>query len=454
MGVNTNSSEPFTGNQQNHDESIEVFQLDSQRLHSLQQKITTPPRLLSKSAGKVTCSIFKVPQSFVNVNGDHLYHPHIVSIGPYHRNKLHLQMIEERKYVYLGGLLSRCSELTLEKLFNSLQPLEKSARESYSEIIDLDEHEFVEMMVVDGCFVLELFRKVAKLVRFETDDPIASMQWVFSFLLRDLLRLENQLPLFVLERLWEVSRSAYERGSGWSLVSLSLHFFSYGFEKLEHQNSPEIQGKHLLDVLRSAFIPPELETRHRNLGRISIPSHVIHNVSKLYQAGVQLRSRDAESFLSVQFHHGVIEMPTVTIDDFMTAFFANCVAYELSHKNCTTYFTTYLTFLDYLVNSARDVEYLIDQNIIENYYGNDADIAKLINNLGKDVSFDISQCYLAELFNQVNDYYNTSWHVHWASFKYTYFNTPWTFISAVAAFVLLVLSFLQTLYSILSYVKQ
>ncbi|GAB4834174.1 hypothetical protein Ancab_032439, partial [Ancistrocladus abbreviatus] len=95
------------------------------------------------------------------------------------------------------------------------------------------------MMVVDGCFVLELFRKVAKLVRFETDDPIMSMQWVFSFLLKDLLRLENQQSLFVLERLWELSRSAYERESGWSLVSLRLYFFKYDFEKLDPQNSLE-----------------------------------------------------------------------------------------------------------------------------------------------------------------------------------------------------------------------
>ncbi|GAB4834218.1 hypothetical protein Ancab_032483 [Ancistrocladus abbreviatus] len=109
-------------------------------------------------------------------------------------------------------------------------------KELHSENIDLDEHEFVEMMVVDGCFVLELFRKVAKLVRFETDDPIASMQWVFSFLLRDLLRLENQQSLFVLEGLWEASRSVDERECGWSLVSLRLHFFKYDFEKLDPQN--------------------------------------------------------------------------------------------------------------------------------------------------------------------------------------------------------------------------
>ncbi|GMH26327.1 hypothetical protein Nepgr_028170 [Nepenthes gracilis] len=195
--------------QNNHHEAVEVCQLDRRCLDSLQQKLSTPPSLLSQSAGRVTCSIFRVlglvtplvPQTFVDLNGQALYHPHIVSIGPFHQGKPHLQIIQERKYQYLAQLLSR-TNLTLEYLFNSIQHLQMKARESYSETILLDAHEFVELMVVDGCFVLELFRKVAKLVRFANDDPIASMSWIFSFLLRDLLRLENQLPFFVLQRLF------------------------------------------------------------------------------------------------------------------------------------------------------------------------------------------------------------------------------------------------------------
>ncbi|GAB4856410.1 hypothetical protein Ancab_014329 [Ancistrocladus abbreviatus] len=446
------ASSPDHNHRGNHQQGIQLFQLDHTRLDSLHQKLTTPPRLLSKSAGRPTCSIFKIPRSFVDVNGQSLYYPHIVSIGPFHRNKPHLQMIEEHKYQYLSQLLSR-TELTLQDLFNSLQPLEKSARESYSEIIHLDEQEFLEMMVVDGCFVLELFRKVGKLVRFQADDPIASMSWVFSFLLRDLLRLENQLPWFVLERLLEVTGSENERSSGWSLASLSLNFFSYAVEKLDAGKFHHLQGQHLLDLLRTAFIPQELETRQRDLSHISTPSHVIHCASKLRRSGIRIRPAPADSFLIVKFRHGVIEMPTVTIDDFMSAFFANCVAYELNHQNCTTYMTTYATLLDCLVNSAKDVEYLSDHNIIENYFGTEAEVAGFINNLGKDVTFDIERCYLAQLFNDVNHYYRNSWHVHWASFEYTYFNTPWSFISATAAFVLLVLAVLQTLYTIFSYYK-
>ncbi|GAB4833457.1 hypothetical protein Ancab_031700 [Ancistrocladus abbreviatus] len=446
----TNSAEQ---NHHNDHQVIELFQLDRTRLDSLQQKLNTPPRLLSKSAGRPTCSIFKIPQSFVAVNGKHLYYPHIVSIGPFHRNEPHLQMIEEHKCQYLSQLLTRRSDLSLETLFKSLQPLEKWARESYSEIIHLDEHEFVEMMVVDGCFVVELFRKVSRLVRFEADDPISSMSWIFSFLLRDLLRLENQLPWFVLERLLEVTGTENERSLGWSLATLSLNFFSYSVENLDAGKFHHLQGKHLLDLLRNAFIPQELETRQRDLNHTNTPSHVIHCVSKLRRSGIRIRPKTADSFLSLDFRHGVIEMPMLTIDDFMSAFFANCVAYELSHKNCSTYITTYATLLDCLVNSAKDVEYLSDHNIIENYLGTEAEVANFFNNLGKDVSFEVQRCYLAKMFNDVNHYYENSLHVHWASFRYTYFRTPWSFISAVAALVLLILAVLQTVYTMIPYYK-
>jgi hypothetical protein len=73
--------------------------------------------------------------------------------------------------------------------------------------------------------------------------------------------------------------------------------------------------------------------------------------------------------------------------------------------------------------------------------------------LGKDVAFDINLCYLSKLLNDVHEYYGSSWHVQYASFKYTYFRTTWSFISAVAALVLLVLSFLQTFYAIYAYVR-
>lgn len=76
-----------------------------------------------------------------------------------------------------------------------------------------------------------------------------------------------------------------------------------------------------------------------------------------------------------------------------------------------------------------------------------------INNTGKDVAIDINLCYLAGLFNDVNEYYQNNWHVTWASFMYTYFDTPWSFISALAGLILLLLTITQAYFTVLAYVR-
>ncbi|KAK4343133.1 hypothetical protein RND71_038949 [Anisodus tanguticus] len=429
------------------------WEVNKYQLELMQQKISQSPRLLCESAGRSCCCIFRVPQSFINVNG-RSYEPQIVSIGPYHHGKDNVKMIEEHKWRFLGNLLKRTEGkgLKLEDYLKAIQPLEMRARECYSEAILLDRDEFVEMLVLDGCFIIELFRKIGGVIPIEKDDPLISMSWIYPFFLRDLIRLENQIPFFILQFLFEFTNMQGEDQSTPSLSKLALTFFNYTLQRPVEvlEKFGNLEGKHLLDFLRSSyiFLDHEEPKNKRNT-----PTYVIQCISKLRRAGIKLRPRKEETFLAIKFNNGFIEMPTITIDDFMSSFLINCVAYEQCHVDCSKHMTTYATFLDCLVNTHKDVEYLSDCNIIENYFGTDFEIATFINNLGKEVMFDIDECYLLELFIKVNDYYKSSWHVHWASFKYTYFSSPWSFISALAALVLLVLAILQTLYSILSYVN-
>lgn len=217
-----------------------------------------------------------------------------------------------------------------------------------------------------------------------------------------------------------------------------------------------VKEKHLLDLVRSSFIIiPINEEQKEPKKRVTTPTHVIHCVSKLRRAGIKIKpgNSNKESFLHVTFKHGVIEMPTITMDDFMSSFLLNCVAFEQCYSGCSTsmQFTTYVTLLDCLINTYKDVEYLCDRNIIENHFGTEGEVAHFFNNAGKDVAVDMELCYLARLFNEVHEYYGSSWHVQWASFKYTYFDTPWSFISALAAFVLLVLTVAQTFFAAYQY---
>ncbi|KAL2502627.1 Plant protein of unknown function [Forsythia ovata] len=440
---------------ENHHHVINIWEVNQDRLALMQQKISDTPLILSQSAGRSSCCIFRAPQSLIDINGS-CYQPQIVSIGPYHHGKQHFKMIEEHKWRYLGNLLMRTQSkgLSLEDYLKAVQPLEKKARECYSETIELGTHEFVEMLVLDGCFVIELFRITGSVVGIEVDDPLFRLSWLYPFFLRDLIRLENQIPFFILECLFDLTTMPGEE-SGISLANLTLVFFNNALQR-PYESIKKFhnhKGQNLLDFLRSSFIPEDYEVTEP--GNYYTGSHIISSITKLRRVGIKLKPAREESFLAIKFRHGVIEMPTITIDDFMSAFLLNCVAYEQCHGSCSKHVSTYAVLLDCLINSEKDLEYFCDRYIIDNFLGTDDEIAGFIRNLGKDISFDIDRCYLSRFFNAVDYYYRShwQWHKHWESFKYSYFRTPWSFISALAALVLLLLTLTQTFFSIMAYVR-
>ncbi|KAG7960427.1 hypothetical protein I3843_10G122800 [Carya illinoinensis] len=407
------------------------------------------PLSLGVTASKSTCCIFEVPGHMLVGNS---YHPFVVSIGPYHRRKRELMMIEEHKWRYLKSLLCRKPTKTFEVYLESIKPLEKDAREYYSKIIELESREFNEMMVLDRCFIIELFRKIIDRNLFEPNDPLATDCWVLPFVYRDFLLLEDQIPFIILEKLFEISKMPSEEESSLSLSLLAMQFFNEAIALQRPHDfichrSRDLKGSHLLDLVRLSFIPEKLKGTQSS----GTPTHVMHSFSRLRRSGIKLNLVQEESFLVVKFKNGVIEMPRLRLDELMGSFLSNCVAFEQLHCDFSKHFNTYATFLDCLVESAKDVGYLRHHNIMDKNLGNDDEVVRFINQMGKGVMIN-SDCYLSKLFENVDKHYRNCWNVQWATFKRKYFDTPWAFISALAAFVLLSLAIAQTFYTIYAYV--
>ncbi|KAG7960437.1 hypothetical protein I3843_10G123600 [Carya illinoinensis] len=204
---------------------------------------------------------------------------------------------------------------------------------------------------------------------------------------------------------------------------------------------------HLLDLVRLSFISKEFKKTQSS----GTPTHVMHSFSRLRRSGIKLNLVQEGSFLVVKFKNGVIEMPRLRLDELMGSFLSNCVAFEQLHCNVSKHFNTYATFLDCLMESAEDVGYLRHYNIMDKNLGNDDEVVRFINQMGKGLMID-DNCYLSELFENVDKYYRNCWNVQWAIFKHKYFDTPWSFISALAVFVLVLLAMAQTFYTIYAYV--
>jgi hypothetical protein len=149
------------------------------------------------------CNIYRVPACIKDIKSK-AYRPQVVSLGPFHHGDPNLLPMEEHKRRALRHLLRR----TGRPLDDFVAAMEDAAEELESAYMDLaaGTERFLETMVVDGCFLLEVMRAAAgkNVGEYATNDPIFSrhgIRYMAPYIRRDMLMLENQLPLLVLQKL-------------------------------------------------------------------------------------------------------------------------------------------------------------------------------------------------------------------------------------------------------------
>ncbi|XP_021760575.1 UPF0481 protein At3g47200-like [Chenopodium quinoa] len=110
-------------------------------------------------------SIYRVPAKLRQIEPK-AYEPHFISIGPYHHGSPNLQPSEKLKWLSLTRLIGfgERARDELDKLVTSLEAIEHKARCCYSEDVKLSKREFVTMMLLNRCFIVELFQDLRRIV--------------------------------------------------------------------------------------------------------------------------------------------------------------------------------------------------------------------------------------------------------------------------------------------------
>jgi len=246
------------------------------------------------------CCIFKVHTQLRKVN-EKAYDPVMVAIGPYHRGKDDLRLMEDHKLHYLQLLLQRRNESSVETYIKAIRELEGRARRYYAEPISLTTDEFVEMMLLDGCFIIELFRKFARTdLRGDQCDPIFRLDWMFFNLKRDLLLFENQIPFFLLTKLLEITEVPNQQDN---LIDLAVLFFQvsllpFGRRISASSHESFIDIEHLLALLYKSVTPPSVKIEDTKEKLNSIPS-----ATELQEAGVKFKKLENGSFFDIKFNN-------------------------------------------------------------------------------------------------------------------------------------------------------
>ncbi|XP_030451159.1 UPF0481 protein At3g47200-like isoform X1 [Syzygium oleosum] len=435
-----------------------VIGVPSKWSYSMEMRFKQWPTLLKPSASKRSCCIFRAPQSLLQIN-EKAYEPQIVSIGPYHHGQQRLNMVEQHKPRFFSTLLERTknSGVGLDDYFNAIALRENDIRDCYSELLHCESSALVEMMVLDACFIVEVFRICGGVFEPDLDDPFFATPWMYIILIRDLLRIENQIPFFVLQEVFNLSNGNTENEANQrSLSELALLFFNIAAQRPEGQLEKFYtvsKAKHLLDLFRLSLVGHWDVEKGVNANDDCL--ELIPSARQLLRSGIKckLRKGDNLNLLDINFNRGELQIPRLTLDDFMSFFLPNCIAFEQCYCYSSRHMTSYIIFMKCLVGTEADAELLSENQLLVNYLGSNAEVATFFNDLGKDIAFSIKISYLAELFRQVNRYHRSPCRMTWTGFKNKYFGSPWSFMSAIAAILLLGLTVLQAFYAVYGYYR-
>ncbi|ERN06411.1 hypothetical protein AMTR_s00016p00254530 [Amborella trichopoda] len=132
--------------------------------------------------------------------------PSFPGLGPFHHGSPHLQPMEQHKRRQLLHFLNR-SKHPSQVYLDALQAKEQAIRDCYEWPGDLappESTEFINMTLLDGCFLLELHRisRTDGETGYTAEDPVFGSKSALFFVhhhnYRDLMMLENRIPLMVL----------------------------------------------------------------------------------------------------------------------------------------------------------------------------------------------------------------------------------------------------------------
>nr|CAN69719.1 hypothetical protein VITISV_026312 [Vitis vinifera] len=437
-----------------------------------------------------TCCIYRVPQKLRKVNME-AYTPRVVSIGPLHHGEEHLIAMEEHKLRYLQNFLHRTRK-TLEECVEIISRKEKTARDCYMKRINMSSKEFVEMILLDGCFIIEVILGFQNCNRhtMKPDDRIFNKPWLIFDVSRDMTLLENQLPFSLLLSLYSLvappgplpeNQNDY---AYYPFLLSSVKFFKYYSHMPVAESCEEIietiakkasstdeEIKHFVDLLIVCQQPSSptrlrkpsdfkimiptatLEAQQPSSPRQPTPSNVsdwklnLPTATQLHEGGVSFKlGSENKRLLDITYGSGVLKIPKLSLEDVCESLFRNLIAFEQCHYRKRRYITDYISLMDQLINTTKDVDVLVNGGIIDNWLGDNVAVTNLFNNLLIN-TVSASDFYLAGITNGLNKYYDIRWNRWKAALRRDYFCSPWRGASTIAAVILLLLTLIQTIFS-------
>ncbi|KAK7859766.1 upf0481 protein [Quercus suber] len=337
------------------------------------------------------------------------YEPRAVSLGPIHYGKPKYQLAEKYKLILASEFIKNSSKV-IDELYKKIEDNIKELRECYEEEATKDylDKALTWILFVDGCILQYIYCATTnkfKDLNIKNDCAALGQQ--------DLFLLENQLPYRLLKR-------KQERGKP-------------SFNGIPHEQRLSMDGEsepiHLLHLLRTTLLDNLKKVNNSNPNNSKKQDwQSYRNVKDLKNAGIWLKPKT--TFLNDICYNpscfiGYLSLPKISVDNSKGQKFFNLMAFEMCPDFDSNFeITSYICFLNSLMNHADHVMELRKAGILHKVLGSDQAVAKLFNELGtnlipnlniySDVRADIHKHHrtlLSRLFQFYHDYFNRPWSV-------------------------------------------
>ncbi|XP_054781760.1 UPF0481 protein At3g47200-like [Prosopis cineraria] len=414
------------------------------------------------------CNIYRVPCNLRKLNED-AYTPQLVSIGPLHYDPKELKPMQMHKLHYLDLFKERVKGKigALVKFKDFLEEKEEDIRQCYAEKLlpEITPQKLVDMMLLDSVFIMELFLRIQEKKEEENSDYVILKQtWLNKSIQRDLLLLENQIPLIILEELYNsvVPASVNKRCR---FIEVAYNYFkcfhpykqdsdhpepSSGFEQVK-QNWKNNAPLHFTDFIRYFYLCKEM-TGHQKVSS----SCVLRTATKLQESGVSFEKVTDRSLADIKlekvkilswflclgclpkssYFKARLQIPQLKIDNTTECVLRNLIAFEQCHYSDQPYICNYVSLIDSLIHTKDDVELLVEKEVIVHELGSDKEVATLVNSLCKHVVVN-KTCY-NKITYDLNKHYQNEWYRTMASLRLVYFRDAWRASSTLVGIAVLV----------------
>ncbi|KAJ9559709.1 hypothetical protein OSB04_004869 [Centaurea solstitialis] len=457
----------------------------------------------------IPISIFNVPPNLVSTKPD-CYIPQQVALGPYHHRRPELYEMERHKISAARKYQKRMQDrgLKFEQIVGQLAVFEPRIRACYNKYLDFDGETLIWMMGLDASFLIGFLdvyaieKERSSVTRMSSRlVDISCRKFAHDGILRDIVMLENQIPIFLLEKMLEFQFHFHCLESAEKLLDSMLVGFckevspfrvlddvskildcnhllgflyhmivgptieEHCFETIDQENQEDQQEKEerqckfkgiingvqrFLERLKLSELVKLMEKfRPVIISNIPIVRIFKHHVFKEEKEVLDVDRCDRKPPLTEE-----ISIPSVTdlskagLDVNTDVVLRNLIAYEVCNASGPLILTRYTELMNGIIDTKEDAKLLRERGIMVNRLKNDEEVAKLWNGMMSSSVRLTKVPFLDKVIEDVNKNYERRLRVKIEKIMKVYVFESWQFLVFVAVVILLFLMSLEVFSSV------